>query len=188
LMGYLDVVLVKHYFDPLDAGLYASASLVAKILLYVVSFVPAVLIPQATDRHTRGERTRYVLWAAFGFVALVVVVGLIAYAFEGRSLLHAFVGQKYDAADGILAVYAVAMAALALTNTFASYALATHRLAFVWPLFATTIATIAAIVVVHPSLYAVALDMAVGNFAMLLAAAVPLAVQSRVRSPSSRTS
>ncbi|MFY9719582.1 MAG: hypothetical protein WAK16_08045, partial [Candidatus Cybelea sp.] len=44
LMGSADVVLVKHYFAPHEAGLYAAASLGGKMLLYVVGFVPTVLL------------------------------------------------------------------------------------------------------------------------------------------------
>ena len=54
LMGSADVVLVKHFFDPHAAGLYAAASLGGKMLLYLVGFIPTVLLPQAADRHARG--------------------------------------------------------------------------------------------------------------------------------------
>ena len=70
LMGSADVVLVKHFFDAHAAGLYAAASLGGKTLLYLVGFVPTVLLPQAADRHARGAQTREVL-----FMSLVDVLG-----------------------------------------------------------------------------------------------------------------
>ncbi len=56
LMGSADVVLVKHFFDPHAAGLYAAASLGGKILLYLVGFVSTVLLP-AGGRPPRSRRT-----------------------------------------------------------------------------------------------------------------------------------
>ena len=55
---YVDVIVVKHAIPPTEAGLYAAASLGGLIVLYAVGFIPMVLLPQATDRHVRGERTR----------------------------------------------------------------------------------------------------------------------------------
>ena len=66
LMGSADVVLVKHFFNEHQAGLYAAASLGGKMLLYLVGFIPTVLLPQAADRHARGAQTREVLMLSLG--------------------------------------------------------------------------------------------------------------------------
>lgn len=183
LIGSGDVLVVKHFFDATQAGLYSAASLSAKILLYFVGFVPAILIPQATHRHARGERTRTTLWAAVLFVGIVALFGVIAYRYYGYLVLHALVGTHFDAALGILPTYAGAMALLALTSTLGSYALATHRLAFVIPLLVTTIGTLAVIGFVHPSLVAVADELLAGNACMLGSLGVSLALQSLRRVP-----
>ncbi len=177
LIGFGDVLIVKHAFPASEAGLYSAASLSAKILLYFVGFVPAILIPQATHRHARGERTRRTLGAACVFVAVVSLIGVAAYATLGSFVLHALVGHAFDAALSLLPVYAGAMAFLAMTNTLGSYALATHRLAFVVPLLVTTVATLAFIAVVHPSLAAVVNELLVGNIVMFTALGVPLGIQ-----------
>ncbi len=176
-IGMADVLIVKHFFSATDAGLYSSASLCGKILLYFVGFVPVVLIPQATYRHARGERTRRTLWSAVLFVAVVSVCGVFAYGVLGFFVLHALVGHSFDAAIPLLQPYATAMACLALTNTLGAYGIATHRLAFVIPLVAATCGTLTAIYFVHPSLATVVNELVVGNIAMLLSISVPLAIQ-----------
>lgn len=177
LIGFGDVLIVKHAFSPSEAGLYSVASLSAKVLLYFVGFVPAILIPQATHRHARGERTRRTLFAACVFVAVVSLAGVAAYRVFGALLLHLLVGPAFDAALPLLPTYAGAMAFLAMTNTLGSYALATHRLAFVVPLVVATIGTLAFIAAAHPSLAAVAQELLVGNIVMFSAVGVPLAIQ-----------
>ncbi len=178
LMGSADVVLVKHYFNAHDAGLYAAASLGGKILLYMVGFVPTVLLPQAADRHARGARTREVLAASLAMFAVMALCGLSIFRFFGIDVLHALVGHAFDAAAPLLVSYGLAMTLLALTNSLTYYGIATHRLAFTIPLLACTLGTLAAIVIAHPTLGAVVRIMVAGNLAAAAAVTLTLLFQS----------
>jgi O-antigen/teichoic acid export membrane protein len=177
-MGFADVLIVKHVFPASEAGLYSVASLSGKILLYLVGFIPAILIPQATHRHARGERTRIILWAAILFVAVVSAFGVLVFHFAGLLVLRVLTGHAFDAALPLLPSYAAAMAALAMTSALGSYGMATHRLAFVAPLLITMLATLAAIALVHPSLIQVVNELLIGNVVMAAAVAVPLGIQA----------
>jgi O-antigen/teichoic acid export membrane protein len=179
MMGFADVVIVKHYFSATEAGLYAAASLGGKILFYFVGFVPAVLIPQVAHRFARGERTRETLWAGVAFIVLVSVLGVIGYDVGGTLLLHVLVGHEFDGATALLPGYGTAMALLAITNALASYGIATHRLAFAGPLLVATLATLAVVTLAHASLHQVIIEMVGGNAAMLLAVAAMLGWQGR---------
>lgn len=177
IIGFADVVLVKHFFPAHEAGLYSAASLGGKILLYFVGFVPAVLIPHATDRFARGERTRETVWGALAFVAIAGCVGVIAYRLLGIYLLHALVGKEFDAALPLLVSYGIAMALMATTNTLGSYGLSTHRLAFAAPLLLGALGTLAAIAVWHATLATVVAELIAGNVVMLLLVALALSWQ-----------
>lgn len=177
LMGSADVVLVKHFFDAHSAGLYAAASLGGKILLYLVGFVPTVLLPQAADRHARGAQTREVLTASLLMFSLVAFGGLLLFRLFGTDVLHALVGHAFDAAAPLLVTYGLAMVMLALTNALTYYGIATHRLAFTVPLFICTFGTLGAIATIHNSLSTVVEIMVVGNFAAALAVAIALILQ-----------
>ena len=176
LMGSADVVLVKHFFDAHAAGLYAAASLGGKTLLYLVGFVPTVLLPQAADRHARGE-TREVLFMSLLMFASIALCGLFIFKFFGTFVLHALVGHAFDAASPLLVTYGLAMVLLALTNALTYYGIATHRLAFEAPLLICTFGTLGAIATYHPSLATVVDIMAFGNAAAALAVAIPLATR-----------
>ena len=182
-MGFADVLIVKHYFPAGQAGLYSAASLCGRILLYFVGFVPAILIPQATHRHARGEQTRKILWGAVAFIVVVSILGVCAYRIGGALLLHVLTGQAFDAALPLLPTYAAAMAALALTNGLGAYGISTHRLAFVIPLLVATLATLATIALVHPTLLAVVSELMIGNFVMALTVVASLAIQGARERP-----
>ncbi|MHB8146024.1 MAG: MATE family efflux transporter [Vulcanimicrobiaceae bacterium] len=176
-IGSADVVLVKHFFDPALAGIYSAASLVGKIPLYFVGFIPTVLLPHATDRHARGERTRGVLAVSLGMFAVFSVGSLIVFKFFGIVVLHALVGRKFDAALGLLVPYSAAMVLLALMSALASYGIATHRLAFALPLVLGAAATLGTIALVHPSLTVVVGILVIGNAITALVMAAVLGIQ-----------
>jgi len=183
LMGYADVVIVKHSFDPTQAGIYSAASLGGKILFFLVGFIPTVLLPQAADRHARGERTHGVLLASCWMLAGFAFCGLLAFRVLGIVLLHALVGNAYDAAQGLLVWYGSAMALLALTNVLGSYGIATHRFAFAVPALLLTIATLSTIAFYHPSLLSVVKVLFIGNLITTVAVALVLGLQGMRTQP-----
>jgi O-antigen/teichoic acid export membrane protein len=182
LIGTVDVVIVKHYFGAADAGLYSAAAQGGKIMLYFVGFIPVVLLPQVTDRHVRGERTRQTLAAAAGLLAVIAVCCVLAVKFFGIVLLHVLFGHAFDAAYPLLVGYSVAMVLLALVNLLASYGIATHRLAFAVPLVAGTAATLIAIALLHHTLEQVVGVLVVGMAGTCVAVAAALIWQG-LRTP-----
>lgn len=177
LIGSADVVLVKHYFNPHQAGLYAAAALGGKMLLYLVGFIPTVLLPQAADRHARGAQTREVLTGSLLMFGAVAAFGLFVFKEFGLTVLHALVGHAFDGAAPLLVTYGSAMVLLALTNSLSYYGIATHRLAFTVPLLTCTLGTLAAIVAFHPNLATVVEILVVGNAVGTLAVTVALVAQ-----------
>jgi O-antigen/teichoic acid export membrane protein len=149
LVGNVDVILVKHYFDASQAGLYSAAALGGKIMLYFVGFIPTILLPQVTDRHVRGEKTRQALFSALALFFAISVCGVIGVKLFGLILLHVLVGPAFDAAHGLLVGYTVAMVLLALIVLLANYGIATHRLAFAAPTITGTVATLLAMAFFH---------------------------------------
>ena len=83
--------------------------------------------------------------------AALAACGLFVFRYFGLTVLHALVGHAFDASAPLLVTYGLAMVLLALTNALTSYGIATHRLAFTVPLLISTLGTLAAIVVVHPT-------------------------------------
>jgi O-antigen/teichoic acid export membrane protein len=178
LMGSMDVVLVKHFFDANQAGIYSAASLGGKVLLYFVGFIPTILLPQATERHVRGERTRYALAACVTVLVAIGIAGVIALKFFGIVLLHALVGHAFDAAASLLLPYGTAMVCLALAGMLGSYGIATHRIAFAVPLVFCVLGTLLSIALFHQTLAQVVTAVAIGNAVTVCAVAITIGVQA----------
>ncbi len=181
VLGSADVILVKHYFNAHDAGLYAAASLGGKIVLYFIGFAPTVLLPHFTHRAARGESTRRVLALVLAATAGIGVAAVVAYHYAGLLLLHVLVGTAFDAALPLMQGYAAAMALLAMTTALVTYGLATHRLGFAIPQLFVTGLTLVAIVLRHPSPEFVVSEMIAGNALMVLVVGIAIAAQARRR-------
>jgi len=151
---------------------------VLALLLFSVGFVPTVLLPQATERHVRGERTRYALAMCVGILFAISIAGLIALKFFGIVLLHALAGHAFDAAEPLLMPYSIAMMFLATSTVLGSYGIATHRIAFAAPLIVGAAGTLLAIVLAHASLMQVVNVIAVGNALTAVAVAAALGWQA----------
>lgn len=178
LMGSADVVIVKHFFPAQAAGLYAAASLMGKIVLYVVGFIPLVLLPVATTSHTSGDRNARTLFTALVAFAAIAGTTLLVISVGRFQLIHVLVGRAFDPAAGLLCWYALAMAFLALGNIVATYGIATHRIAFSAPLVLGTLATLGVIAVAHATLLEVVRVMAFGNAATAALVIGAVALQS----------
>lgn len=51
----VDIMLVKHFFDPHQAGLYAGLSLISRVIFYVSAPIGAVMFPVIVQKHSRNE-------------------------------------------------------------------------------------------------------------------------------------
>jgi O-antigen/teichoic acid export membrane protein len=163
ILSYGDVLVVKHFFGPHDAGIYSAASLGGKILFFLVGFVPMVLIPKTVASRGRGDSPLHALRSALLMVLVLSAGGLIGFAVFARLVIQLLVGSDFLAAAAFLPWYALAMALLATTNVVASYSIALHRFAFSGPIVFIALAEITAISAYHPSLQAVVTILVAGN-------------------------
>ncbi len=179
LIGNVDVIIVKHKFPAFEAGIYGAASLGGKILLYLVGFISIVLLPQAADRHARGEHTGRTIGTALAMFAALSIVGLLVLRFEGTLVVNVLFGAKFLAAVPYLTWYGLAMVFLALTTALCSYGIATHRLAFAVPVLICTFGMLAVIALADKSLMQVVMILVVGTAVMAASAGASLSLQAR---------
>lgn len=168
-LGYADALIVKHYMSPGDAGLYAAVSLGGKVLLYVTSFIPLVLLPKATHRVTVGSSPLPVLAGAAAMWAVLSAVGLLAFYYAPDLVIRVLVGPQFLSAAPLMFGYALAMSLLGAMYLIASYKIALHRFDFVYPFILLTVAELTTIVLYHPDLRAVIAVLLIGNACGVLA-------------------
>jgi O-antigen/teichoic acid export membrane protein len=174
-----DLVLAKHYLDAYTVGLYGAAALASRALYAVIAFVPTVLLPQASARSARGERTRGLFLLALMATVAIAAAAIAVYALFPRLVVVAVSNRKFAAASAYLLPYVYATAMLALANVVATYNIARERMAFIVPLGCVAIGEIVAVVVRHRSAADLLQTIAVGHTLALVATTVSLGRGSR---------
>ncbi len=137
-----DVVLVKHFFPPDQAGLYSALSLIARVILFVTGPVGLVMFPLISEKHAKNESYSGLFFTALSLVSLMVLAATIFYSVFPEFVVKLFFGGQYLAAAGYLGRFALFLSLYSLCNLFASFYLSIQatRIAFL-PLLAGLLQT-----------------------------------------------
>lgn len=108
-MMYIDVILVKHYFNPLYAGLYSSLAVIGRIIFYAASPVAIVMLPICAERYMKGMN--YMKPFTMSILISSTISGLILTIFIlfPDFLVSLLMGDKYIAIADYLPIYGVYM-------------------------------------------------------------------------------
>lgn len=108
LMINSDVMLVKHYFPSLEAGLYASLATMGKVVFFASSSVGTVLLPLATKKNAAGFSAKKELMIALTLVFLMSICLVIGYFAFPKLVISLFYGERYFRIApylGLMAIY-----------------------------------------------------------------------------------
>jgi O-antigen/teichoic acid export membrane protein len=152
VIGFVDVVLVRHFLSPHDAGLYGVLSLTGKVIIFSVSFLPTVLLPKAVERTAKGESARPILLQAIGATAVLSLAVLAIYWSVPDLVVRVMAGSAFENVAPQVGRYGVATALLAATTLTATYKIGIHRFGFVPRLCAVAVSETIAISFFHGSI------------------------------------
>lgn len=126
LLLNMDIILVKHYFPPDQAGIYAAASLMAKIPFIFSWVFSSVIFPRVTKLYVDGRPTTHLLRSSLKWmVSIVFICTFVAVFFSNR--IFAFMFGSLYTPSYYMGPYAFAMGLLAIVNILAVYQLALKR-------------------------------------------------------------
>ncbi len=126
LLGYaaltnIDAVLARSLLRPEDAGAYAGAITMGKIVLFAPIAIGFLLLERTARSHARGEDTDRALYLALAFVVATSGLVAAAYVVMPEFLVPIVVGSQYPETAKIVSTYGVAALANALLNLWISY-------------------------------------------------------------------
>lgn len=130
VLSNLDVMLVRHYFPAEPAGYYSAASVVGKAFLFLPLAIAQVMFPKARVGHARTENTRGLLDRSLGLTLVLLVVGLVGAWLLARPIILTMFGTEFLTPQtlGLVRVFGLAIAPLALTYVVMQYNLAVDHI------------------------------------------------------------
>ncbi|MFS4455977.1 sugar isomerase [Maribacter sp. 2304DJ31-5] len=122
-----DVLLVKHYFDSLDAGLYASLALIGRVTYFMTWMFIMLLLPVVVQKQKDGEATAPVLFKYAGYVGLLSLMIVTTCYVCPELIIELMFGKVYISMAPLLWQYALATSLFAISNIFAYYFLSLNH-------------------------------------------------------------
>ena len=116
-----DILLVKHYFESYDAGLYAALALIGRVVYFIAWMFVMLLLPKVVTLKKEGKPTAPILFKYIGYIAAIALSIIIGCALFPETMIILLFGDSYIAMASLLWKYATATGLFALSNIFAYY-------------------------------------------------------------------
>lgn len=125
-----DVLLVKAYFNDIQAGEYSSAMVIGKIAMYVATAIVATLFPMVVEQFQKGNDTMPLLRKAMiygGGAAVLCSAGMIAF---GEVIVKILFGERYLSAITYLPYICAFVVPVTLLTILMNYVMAINKALF----------------------------------------------------------
>jgi O-antigen/teichoic acid export membrane protein len=121
----IDIIAAKHYFDPVQAGLYAGIATVARIIFWLTGPLAAVLI--ASVKLSEPAHNRALLARSAAMLVALGGTTMLFFTLFPRLVLSILIGPRYLAYAGQLPRLSLAIFILSLANLLLYYHVALRR-------------------------------------------------------------
>ncbi|MDN3491244.1 oligosaccharide flippase family protein [Winogradskyella bathintestinalis] len=122
-----DILLVKHYFESYEAGLYASLALIGRIVYFIAWMFVMLLLPAVVELKKEGKETASILFKYVGYIAIISTIIVLGCLLLPELIINILFGEQYIAMAPLLWKYAIATSMFAISNIFAYYYLSLDK-------------------------------------------------------------
>ncbi len=164
-----DILLVKHYFDNVTAGLYSSLAMIGRVVYFIAWMFVMLLLPAVVQKQKDGEATAPLLMKYVGYVGVLSITIIICCAVFPELIVQLMFGEAYLSMAPLLWQYALATSLFAISNIFAYYFLSLDQYL---PVILSGILGISQIIMImffHSSLYIVVQVQIIAMVSLLVA-------------------
>jgi len=152
-----DLILVKHFLSPYEAGLYAALSTLGKIIFFGSGPIGSTMFPIISQRQSRGLGYKRILLYSFVATLLLSLIILTIYFFMPKLSINLLYGSAFLGAAELLVWFGIFITLFTLSSLLINFHLSLGRTKVVaFPL----IAALTQIVIIwfnHQSIFTVIL-------------------------------
>lgn len=134
-----DIILVKHFFNGQQAGIYSALSNSGRILFLAASILAGVLLPLVSSRKEKNENYFKPFYIILGVTLAIAAFFLALFLFFPKLIIYLFFGRQYLEASGYLFYYGLIMAFYSLIFLFSYFLIALNKFKFLYILAAGSV-------------------------------------------------
>lgn len=148
-----DILLVKHFFDPLQAGIYAGLSLVGKVIFFLTAPIGNVMFPLIVKKHAKSESYNNIFKMAIAMVLIPsVFISTFYFLYPELSISFIIKNVAYKSASGLLGLFGIFITTYSLTTLFVYYFLSIKKTNVYIPVLIAALSQLLLIILYHDSL------------------------------------
>ncbi len=179
VINNFDIVLVKHFFPPAEAGFYAAVALVGRLVNMCAWSVVNTMFPVSAGAGEKDSEGRPVL-----FTSLALVLGILTILIFGMWMIPSFLWKtlfgsqfetgSYGALAPLLILYAITTGIYSLSSVIITYEMSRKIANTSWVQLGFSGALALGVYLLHDSLHQVILVQLVLMIGLLVILMVPL--------------
>jgi O-antigen/teichoic acid export membrane protein len=145
-----DIILVKHFFDPHQAGLYAGLSLIGRVIFFVSAPIGTVMFPLIVQKHSKNENFTNTFKLSLLLVFVPSLLITVFYALLPKfSILFFLKNEEYLANIPLIAPFALFIALFSLLSIIANFYLSIKKTRVFIPIIIGALLQILLIILYH---------------------------------------
>ena len=121
-----DVLMVKHWFSPEEAGLYSGIATIARIIFFATGSVSGVLL-SAIKIKNASEINRKILKKGLILIFAIAGGGLLFFSIFSEFIINILIGSRYAVLASLLPEMSLLLTMVSLINLLFFYFLALRR-------------------------------------------------------------
>lgn len=147
-----DIILVKHFFSPLEAGFYSIAQMAGKIILFLPGAVTIVMFPKVSNLYAQKKSTLHVLKKSLVITGLLCGGASLFCILYPSFIIRILSGGEYSESIALVWLFSIAMLFFALAYNLVFYQLSIHRKNFIYPLVFFAVLQTVLFIIFHQTL------------------------------------
>jgi O-antigen/teichoic acid export membrane protein len=154
-MYSMDIVLVKHFFSPDQAGIYDSMAILGRIVFFGTAPITNVMFPLVAKRHRDGEKYHTIFYSSLLLIIGIASFVTLAYFIAPKLIITLLLGKVYLEGAMILGWFGIVMLLLALAMLLTQFYLSIGKTKIVYLFILSAILQVILIWFNHPNLLTV---------------------------------
>lgn len=151
-MYSLDLLLVKHFFNAYESGIYASIAVLGRVAFFVSGPIAFVMFPLITRRHSESKPYGAIFILSAVLTASLSFAIVLMYKFFPGLFLVLFSGHILPEGVQLLWWFSLFMAFISLDSLTVQFYLSIGKTWVVWLFVGAALLQVALIWFIHPSL------------------------------------
>ena len=151
-LTHYNIVLVKHFFSPYEAGVYSISSMAGRIVLFLPAAIGIVMFPKSSYRHAVNGSSGDIFKRSLIYTGLICLFATLIFILFPQILILLFSVKDVARVIPLSRIFSLSMVFYALLNIVIFHNLATHNLKFIPVLILIAILQAVCICLFHETL------------------------------------